>query len=68
MAVKVLEKALCIKSILSNELSEFINNAFNVLLLSLGGWCSAIDNISAGSTYLFVKFLLKTLLCESFID
>ena len=68
VAVKVLEKALCIKSILPNELGEFVNNTFHIFLLSLGGWCSAIDNISTGSTYLNVKVLLKTLLCESFID
>ena len=47
MAVKILEEALCIKSVLSDKFSEFINDALNICPLNFSGWRSTIDDVSA---------------------
>ena len=47
MAVKILEEALCVKSVLPNEFSEIFSDTLHSCYLSLIGRRSAIDDVSA---------------------
>lgn len=68
VAVKVLEEALGVESVLSHELCEVFGDTFHVFKLILSGRGSAVDNIDASSANFGIQILFKTLLCEGFVN
>ena len=68
VTIKVLEKALCVKSVLSNEFLEIFNNSLNISPLFFGSCWSAVDYIRACNAYRCVQIFLKSLLCKNFIN
>ena len=68
MAIKILEETLSIKSVLSNKLSELINNFLDICLLIICGIWSSINSLGTNLTNWMVNSLFKTFLCENFIN
>ena len=68
MAVKVLEEALSVQSILSHELSEIIEYSLHVCSLSLICFSSSVYDVGASVTNLSIKLLFKSLFGEYLID
>ena len=66
--VSILEETLCIKSVLSDNFTEVLNNLLAKISLALIGLTSTIDGLGAYFTDSNIKVLLKTLLGEDFID
>jgi len=68
VAVKVLEEALGVESVLPNELGEVLGDTPDVVKLGLGGSRSSIDEVSSCVADFDIKVFLETLLCESLVD
>ena len=68
MAVKVLEEALSVQSILSHELSKIVEYSLHGCSLSLVCFSSSIYNIGASVTNFCIKLLFKSLFGEYLID
>ena len=68
MSIEILEEALCIKSVLSDEFGEIFSDAFHICQLNFCSCRSSIDNVCATKSNFGVNRLLKTFLSENFID
>ena len=66
--ISVLEEALGIQSVGSDELTELVNNFTADFSLTIAGLTSSVDGGSAAGTDLGVKVLLETLLGEDLVD
>ena len=68
MSIWVLEEALGIKSLSSDEVSECIKNLADVLLVSVTWPFGSVEALGSGTINLNIYRFLKALLGENFID
>ena len=67
-SISVLEEALGVQSVGSDELTELVNNISSDRSLFLVSLASSVDSLGASGTDLSIKVLLETLLGEDLID
>ena len=66
-SVSILEEALCIKSVLSDDFTEVLNYCLAKVSLSRVSLASSIDGLNAHVTNGNINVLLETLLSEHLI-